>query len=171
MTLKKLPLLVLSSFALISSSCDKAKEAADNAKEQAASFADLKVDTIGEKAAEMLKDLPDILLSIKDEASLDAASEKLDSITKKTDALVAAASKLPKPPADQQAKLADAMSETIESKWGDKMNAAEKHMGEFVKNNPGLADKVGEFKKKFKASVRPIQNIFDEDGALGGADE
>lgn len=167
----KYSLLALTFCSFITSSCKEAEEAATKVEEKIHSTADLKVDNIGEKAAEILKGLPDILLSIEDEASLDAATAKLNDITKQTDALVAAASKLPKPPADQQDKLGDDMKKTIESQWGDKMGKAEQHMAEFAKNNPDLADKARELKNNFRASVGPIRNLFDKDGPLGGPAE
>ena len=169
--IKKTLMILSVAGATLVTSCDEANKKVEEAKakgeEAVGNFSGLSLDNLSDKAIGIVGGIPDMLMKVKDEASLDEVSGKLDSIKTKVAGFVAAAGKLPKPPKDKLAELGDNFLEKMNSAVEDKLDPVDEHMQKLVSDKPELKDKIMALKDKLEDVIRPLKNLFDEDGAIG----
>ncbi|MFK7909866.1 MAG: hypothetical protein AB8F34_04610 [Akkermansiaceae bacterium] len=167
-----LPTLAIAScFTLMLTSCGEKK--ADETGTQT-DYSGMTHENIGEYAEKIVKDVPPMLMEIKDEKSFDEALAKLDGVAERVNALTQAAAALPAPKKSEleglHQKLDDYMDEVVDG-GGSDMDTAQKHVSDLVGEKPELREKFKELRNKFRSVFGPIKNIFDEDGAVGSKAE
>lgn len=141
----------------VSAQDEPAKEpAAEKAAEEIKPEGPLEVEAF--KVVKLVMQMPDILASVKDEASLAAAETKMDGLGKKLEAQAAKLAKLPKPSNEDRKKL-KAKMEKMTKPMQDKMQAAMQGM---IQLDPALAEKTGAMFQKFGERMEKLSPTMDQ---------
>jgi len=161
-----LPLIAAGILASCNDSNNETSSNSNTEESNAGPYSDLTIDNIHEPAIEIINKYGTALSSIKDEASIDAANEKFDELKKETDALLAAAAKLEKPPIDKIHSVSSQYGGRVEGGLSEEFQNSRKYVRKIAGMNPELKPKISALTSRFYKEVGPIKNIFDAGGAL-----
>lgn len=159
-----------------SDAAEATEEAAGNATDAAREFvsgaqasveealSDDPVEAIAEKVGIVLTEIPDALLSIKDEESLTAAEGKLDGLVTRLEASAKALEALPKPDAATRAAISDKMENSYQAEFEEGMQKATEHIGSLpAELQPRVQGLMMGFFGKLQGVGSTFEAYFDEE--------